>query len=617
MFSVLALAVSLGYAQYPSTFQITNNGTAVALQDYASLPISSRTISTYPPTNNYSDQLSRVNFMRAEPSNAPLSSARFFVSDLNRNLYMLSKSNKTFSTYINFEEVFPKLDNNPGFAGGLVTFAFDPEYASNHIFYTVHTENPNKSGSAMPTNGGLPGLNLTGYTTNAPVNPPTGSVLREAILVEWTDTNINNATFEGTARELLRVGFNSNIHPIGDLIFNPIAHSGDSDYGNLYIAVGDGAAGEMSGATHATPQRLDALQGKILRITPDTNLHPADAISANGCYRIPTAGADPNPFVSLSITNLKKEIYAYGFRNAHRLSWDPVSNKLIENDIGLSSWEEVNIITKGGNYGYAEREGTEQLIVGGSNNGKTGSQTSPPTPFPSPDTLTVTGLVSAVTPIYPVALYSHRDGYAMSSGFVYRGSLLPQLQGKYFCGDIATGRIFFSDLTEMIAADDTNRNTVATIHELQVVTNGVAARMFDIVAGEYAHKGGTSHALPGGLTSGTYDPYGVAYGGGRADIRLVTPGDGEAYVLSKSDGMIRKMVAVLIPPTLQSATVTNGTVILTWQSISNYHYRVQYKTSLSATNWTNLAGDVTATGPSASKTDTSGGPRFYRLVALP
>ena len=98
---------------------------------------------------------------------------------------------------------------------------------------------------------------------------------------------------------------------------------------------------------------------------------------------------------------------------------------------------------------------------------------------------------------------------------------------------------------------------------------------------------------------------------------MVTPGDGEAYVLSKSDGMIRKLTAVLIPPTLQSVSLTNGTVTLTWQSISNHHYRVQFTPSFGATNWTDLPGDVTAVGPSASKTDVPAAARFYRLVALP
>src|SRR5262249_4760471 len=151
----------------------------------------------------------------------------FFVNDLNRNLYILDKTTKVFTAYINFEEVFPKFDNDPGYSGGLVTFAFDPDYPTNGKFYTVHTEDPAKPGSAVPTNANLPGLDVTGYTTTATVNPPAGSIAREAVLIEWTDTNISNNTFEGTARELLRIGFNDVVHPMGDLIFNPLAHPGD------------------------------------------------------------------------------------------------------------------------------------------------------------------------------------------------------------------------------------------------------------------------------------------------------------------------------------------------------------------------------------------------------
>jgi hypothetical protein len=621
LISAVLVCVDVAHAQYPAGFQIFKDGTAVALQDFASLPLSSRTGSTYPPPINYSDQLGRVNFLRSEPSNAPLAATRFFVNDLNRSLYILDKTSKVFTAYINFETVFPKFSNQPGWACGLVTFAFDPNYANNHKFYTVHTENPAKSGSAVPTNGALPGFNVTGYTTTAAFNPPAGSVPLESVLVEWTDTNISNATFEGTARELLRVGVNIAEHPIGDLIFNPLAQPGDADYGNLYVAVGDGGAGETPGAEHTTPQRLDVLQGKILRISPDTNAHPADALSGNGRYRIPTTGPSPNPFVSLSLTNLKAEIYSYGHRNPHRLNWDPISNKLIDNEIGLSSWEEINFITSGANSGYAEREGIEQLFVGGANNGKTGSQISPPVPFPNPDTLIVTGLVSVVTPIYPVAAYSHRDGDAISSGFVYRGSLMPYLRGKYFFGDITSARLFYCNLTEMIAADDGDHSTLAPIHELQLVYNGAKRRLFDIVAAGFAQKGGNASGqpLPGVVPSTSRnDPYGVAYGNGRADVRLAQDGDGELYVLSKADGMIRKLVALLSPPTIQSAVVTNRVTSLTWIAISNQVYRVQYTASLGSTNWSSLAGDVTATGPIAAKTDpATNGLRFYRILVLP
>ena len=311
LWCVIIAGVLTSNAQYPSGPQIAKDGTAASIEEYASLPLSSRTTDTYPPPIDFGNQLGRVNFLRSEPANAPLSQSRFFVNDLNRNFYILDKSNKAFTVYINFEEVFPKFDNNPGYAGGLVTFAFDPAYATNGKFYTVHTEDPAKPGSAVPINTSLPGFNVAGYTTTPAVNPPAGSVSREAVLVEWTDTNINDATFQGTARELLRIGFNTVIHPMGDLTFNPLPQPGDEDYRNLYIANGDGGSGETPGDEHPTPQRLDALQGKILRITPDLNLRTEiSSLSANGRYRIPTGGSAPNPFVSLTLANLKKEIYA-------------------------------------------------------------------------------------------------------------------------------------------------------------------------------------------------------------------------------------------------------------------------------------------------------------------
>jgi hypothetical protein len=548
-------AVRDAAAQYPSTFQIAKDGTAVVLQDYASLPLSSRSASI-----NFTNQLGRVNFLRSEPANAAQSAARFFVNDLNRNLYILDKSSRAFSPYLNFSTIFPKFDNDPGLAGGLVTFAFDPEYASNGKFYTVHTEDPAIAGAGVPNN--FPGFSNAGYTTTAAVNPPAGTVSRQGVLVEWTDSDTSNGTFAGSAREVLRVGFNTNIHPMGDLIFNPLAAPGDADYRNLYISNGDGGAGEVNGSERTIPQRLDALPGKILRITPDVSLRPATSTNINGRYSVPTSGADANPFVDVS--GARKEVFAYGLRNPHRMTWDEASNKLMTLDIGLGSWEEVNIVTKGANYGYSEREGIEQLFVGPTNNGLTGSQTNPVTPHPNPDTLTVSG-VGSVTPIYPAANFSHRDGDAISSGFVYRGTLMPELVGKFVYGDIVTGRLFYSDYAEMLASDDGVRTTVADIHELQVVYDspldagpGLAKRrLFDIVVDEFTHKGGDTNigypALPGygnltggwrtgGYTSGLRDYEGVLYPGGRADIRLALGGDGELYVLSKSDGMVRQLI---------------------------------------------------------------------------
>jgi glucose/arabinose dehydrogenase len=114
----------------------------------------------------------------------------------------------------------------------------------------------------------------------------------------------------------------------------------------------------MDPAIRQNPQRLDTLGGKILRIIPDLDEH--NGASAVGRYRIP----NDNPFVSLP--GAQKEIWAYGLRNPNRLSWyfdpaNPGHNTLFATVVGLHTWETIDIIQKGANYGYSLREGNEQL----------------------------------------------------------------------------------------------------------------------------------------------------------------------------------------------------------------------------------------------------------------
>jgi hypothetical protein len=562
--------------QYPASSQVSKDGTAILIEDYANPPLSSQLGDhPYPPPIDYKGMLARVNTLRSEPANAPLASTRFFVADMNGNLYTLDKAAKKFTPYITFPEIFPKYATER-FGSGVSAVVFDPNYPKNGKFYTVHVEDPAKPGSAQPTNAHMPSLKLDGYAMTPVVNPPAGDDQNESVLIEWTDTNIKNSTFEGTAREILRVGFNSMIHPMGDILFDPLAKPGGADYGNLYVSMGDGGSGETPGPTQTTPQLLSALQGKILRITPDLALRPNDKLSANGRYRIPSTGSDPNPFVS--VPGARGEIYAYGFRNPHRMDWDAATNTLLVNDIGLHSWEEVDIVSKGGNYGYSQREGDEVLIVPGG--GKTGTQLNPPVSFPSSDLLTVEGLEKPVAPIYPVAVYSHEEGDSIGSGFVYRGKKMPPMVGKYIFSDMTTGRLFYTDLAEMIAARG-ERGKQAAIHEIQVLYKSpydasekvpAKRRMYDIVADAFAHKDGvvdpSTHqgVLPGAanatggwrgksFVTAKPDPYGAPYGGGRADVRLSMGGDGEIYALSKTDGMIRILAAVVTPPPAVSKQV--------------------------------------------------------------
>jgi hypothetical protein len=484
--------------------------------------------------------LARVNTLREEVGGAK----RLFVSDLNGPLYIVDKETKKFTVYLDFngnegkKGIFRRLTISQGYGNGLNGFYLDPDYTRNGRFYTVHIEDPALPGSNLPDNTSFPGLNISGYQTTEVVKTP-GPRQNEGVLIEWTDSNPSNSTFEGTARELLRVQLNTRSHPMGDLIFNPTARPGDPDWHVLYLECGDGASGESSiVAIRSNPQRLDNLEGKILRIIPDLNEHVATStLSDNGRYRIP----NDNPFVSMP--GARKEIWAYGFRNPHRLNWaidpaNPANNHLIANSVGLHTWESVYIVHKGTNYGYARREGNELL--------KPDNTTAP---LPQIDKIPIQigdqPTEHVVVPTYPVIQYGHgpSGGDSIGSGFVYNGKAIPALRGKYVFTDLTTGRIWYADYKDMLAADDGRPDTMASIHEVRLSWNDphdspdagkqIYDSMFPIAEAGYHARGGQSAHLPGRAE---------LVKGGRADARLSIDANGELYVYSKSDGVIRAIV---------------------------------------------------------------------------
>jgi hypothetical protein len=492
------------------------------IKDYVALPITG----LVDGKTNYDALLARVSGLREEPGGAN----RLFVPDLNGPLYIVDKDTRKVTVYLDFNGregksgIFHKLFMEAGYGSGLNTLYFDPDYRRTGKFYTVHIEDPALAGSNIPDNTNFPGLKVAGYTTTPTITTP-GPVLYEGVLIEWTDTNTSNATFEGTARELLRVQYNTRIHQLGDLIFNPAAKPGDPEWRVLYISSGDGGAGEANTSIRSNPQRLDNLSGKILRIIPDLNEHTATStVSENGRYRIP----NDNPFVSKP--GARKEIWANGLRNPHRLSWavdpaNPANNRLIADSVGLHTWETVNIIHKGANYGYSLREGNELLQA----DNKTAK-------LPAIDRIPVQ--VSDITdetivPTYPVIEYGHvpGGGDAIGAGFLYNGKAIPALRGKYIFGDISTGRLWYADYKEMLAADDGKPDTLAQTHELKILWNGqVYDTMFPIAEIAYHSRGGKDPDLPGRAT---------VSGSGRADARLAMDAAGELYIYTKSDGMIR------------------------------------------------------------------------------
>jgi hypothetical protein len=528
LLAVLCLA-AIARAQQPLTLEI---------KDFATVPITGAALGK---TSNEM-LLSRVNVIREEPGGAP----RLFVTDMNGPLYILDKKTKQFTKYLDFDGrddrpgIFHRLFITSGYGNGLNGFHFDPDYRRNGKFYTVHMEDPSLTVSNLPDNKSYPGLNLNGYSATASIPTPQATI-NEGVLIEWTDTNPSNTTFEGTARELMRVRLNTRSHPMGEMTFNPAARPGDPDWRVMYGEVGDGAAGESRVvAMRNNPQRLDNLVGKIIRIIPDLNEHVATSfVSENGRYRIP----NDNPFVKTK--GARPEIWAHGLRNPHRLTWaidpsNPKNNRLFANTVGYHTWEMVYIVERGSNHGWPYREGNQVLSPDQRSLG-----TLPQVdkiPLQIGDEITD----EVVTPKYPVMQYAHdaSGGDAIGSGYLYNGKLIPELRGKYIFGDITTGRFWYADYKEILTADaDGKAETMAKFYPVKFAWDNpddspdAGKQTFDtmwpINELVYHQRGGKEEHLAARQKVANQ---------GRADARLAVDWNGELYIYSKSDGMIRQVV---------------------------------------------------------------------------
>ena len=290
---------------------------------------------------------------------------------------------------------------------GLLGLAFHPGFSNSaspgfRKLYTYQTENP---------------------TGPADFTVPANGFDNQCVVTEWQVSAANpDAVDPATPRDVIRIDHPQGNHNGGEIGFRP------SD-GFLYIAIGDGGGSRDVGDGH-TPnlgnaQDTSNLLGKILRIDP---LAPAltptspNPVSGNGKYRNPAN----NPFVGAPG---REEIYAIGFRNPYRFSFDPVADQLLVGDVGEGAIEEVDLVELGKNYGWNRKEGSFLF-----NNGSVS-----PDPNPNPAF------------IDPVLEYDHDDGISVIAGFTYRGAAVPALAGKYVFGDFlrrgtSGGRLFYGDL---------------------------------------------------------------------------------------------------------------------------------------------------------------------------
>ena len=182
-------------------------------------------------------------------------------------------------------------------------------------------------------------------------------------------------------------------HNGGMLAFNPFDGCNDC----LYIGLGDGGGADD---TFGNGQDINSPLGAILRIDVDSGT--------------PFAIPADNPFVGVEGAD---EIYAFGLRNPWRFSFDRATGRLFVGDVGQDTYEEIDIVQKGDNMGWNRMEGFHC--------------------FPPPtEGCDQTGLT------LPISEYQHDQGVSVTGGYVYRGSLIPELQGQYLFADFGSGRIW-------------------------------------------------------------------------------------------------------------------------------------------------------------------------------
>ena len=472
----------------PFPAPVEKRGVAVEIRDVVRLP---ETRGMRPADQDVNPSgWARISFVRDSPD------GRRFVNDSRGFLYLMDRTNK-LSVYVNVAEIFPMANYNR-LESGFIGFTFHPEFAKNGLFYTVHSER-------APGNPAKPNFVPPGFTV--------ADATWHNVITEWHAANPAANTFQGTRRELLRVAHmvQNLTHPFGSVEFNPTAKPGSEDYGLLYTSGSDLGFSNGGGDRANNPgqtQRLDSVIGAILRIDPRSP-SVSKGTKGLGDYTIPPS----NRFAADGDAKTLGEIYAYGFRNTHRMSWDLTDGTMFGSDIGMDNVEEINIIRNGGNYGWMKREGIfENGII------RPGGALNQLYELP-PDVLD--GKTKDEF-IYPVAMYDHDEGQAIAAGFAYNGKI-QALRGKFVFGDVQRGRVFVADTAALKKANDGVPRTVAPIEEVQLFVRDAKGTQTNVTFQELVDK-----------TMGTKLP--------RADLHISRGRDGELFVTSRQDGMIRMLV---------------------------------------------------------------------------
>lgn len=293
-------------------------------------------------------------------THAPDGTNRIFVTSQYGQILVFPNDQqvKAIKVFLDIEDqvVYKDTENEEGLLG----LAFHPEYEQNGQFYVYYT------------------------TTDA---PHTSVISRFRV-----SPNDPDQADPQSEEELMRIAQPFWNHNGGNLIFGPD--------GYLYIGLGDGG---KANDPFGNGQNLRTLLGSMLRIDVDHQ-------DAGKKYAVPK----DNPFVEQN--NAQPEIWAYGLRNVWGMSFDRATGTLWAADVGQDLWEEIDIIVRGGNYGWNLREGKHPF----------GPRGVGPRP----------GLIE------PVWEYHHSIGKSITGGCVYRGQRVPELVGTYVYADYVSGKLW-------------------------------------------------------------------------------------------------------------------------------------------------------------------------------
>jgi len=455
------LTVNLDAANAPETRltpAVQKSNLVIELEDYVQVP----TVPEHPGDKG-------IATLRSDPRHP----GSFFVSDQMGILYHVR--DRQPHPYLDLRDHLPRFVFAPGIGTGLGSFALHPEFLTNGLLYTTHAE-------PFPGPAAINDHAFDDREFDYTVLPNTVTPPLQWVLSEWHVTDIDAPTFTGTRREVLRLNTPTTAHGCQDLQFAPITDPDHPDYGLLFLGIGDGGTANLKRPELAHDPH--SLLGTLLRIDPLGRNAP------NGQYGIP---AD-NPFAETSDSGIRREIWAYGFRNPHRFSWDTRfgQTRLFVADIGETNVEELNLIERGGDYGWSTVEGTTRIDI----------MTDAKVVFPA----TATDLAPFKPPF---AQFDHTDGRAISGGFVYEGPL-EALHGSYVFGDIVTGRLFYIAMDEALSD--------STVYELNLQRDGQATSIMTLSNLQRAH-------LRIGYDARTHD----------------------LFVMTKADGMIRRISAAFRP----------------------------------------------------------------------